>query len=200
MASSKSKTISIDDAIDTIVYDEWIVPDKVRMLVDVSEVIEDSEKYQRSLMLYRGIPQKANAFRTDDPNINIAMSMLSHIKNTGVREERAVQMLISHYERLADECEALGFMLASTKINSFENEPKPYNPDWFKRSELPGIESLPDPVPDLTNMVEYRLKQLLDILDDHPGSFKKIQEKTRTLPIAINQKLKLGQKVVSPGE
>lgn len=190
-AKKKEKEITADDM---IVYDEWIVPDKVRVLIDASEVLEDTEAYQRQLMLYRGIPQRADAFKVDDSNIDTAMNIFSHIKDQETREEKALKLLKDHYERLADQCQAYGFMLASTKTNEFDNEPKPYTKDFFESKSLPGIESIPDPMPDLSNLVEYRLKQLLDLLAEYPGSLSKLQAKARTLPITINQRLGLGRK------
>lgn len=187
------------DKIDTLIHDEWLIKDKVRILIDVSDILSDMEAYQRQLMIARGIPQQPNAFDVNDPNIQIAMKFFENVKDDNQRENMALELLKGHYEDLTKEMQAYGFMLATTKSNSFDEEPKPYDKDWSKDNNLPAIASLPSPMPNLVFPVEYRLKQLLDILYDNPGSFLRLEKRMSTITIRINQRLTLGREAM-PGE
>lgn len=195
----KSKNGSGEAEATTLLYDEWIVPQVLRIRIDMLEILQDMELYQIQLMNTRGIPQQPDGFSVDDPNINIAMDFYSHIKDERKREAMVIEELKSHYSRLASEMQGFGFMLAALKTNELDNEPAEYTPDWATAKLLPGLATLPSPIPDIRYPVEHRLKQILDILQANPGAFAEIQKRFDTIRVTINQRMKLGRDAL-PGE
>lgn len=201
MAKKKTSVKDITDELQNgseYLYDEWIVPNKIRMVIDIENFIQDSELYQRQLMLSRGIPQQPSSFQTNDPNIKIAMDYYKHIKDKKKMESSVVSAVEQHYERLIEKMHALGGMLAATKYSVIEKTPEPYDDD-DEGSFLPGVVNLPEPIPDLDNPVEYRLKQILDVLIEHPEGFRRFQEIFRTARVKIASYNANGGKV-APGE
>lgn len=200
MAAKKKKSVANIPADAWIAIDEWIIPDELRVVVNLNDFMEDKEQYKRELMRCRNIPNRPEAFRADDPNINVAMETYEHIPDMGKREEMAIKALEGHYKRLEDECESWGFMLAALKYNQLDNEPKPYEDEWATRNMLPGLTTFYNPIPDINERLEYRLKQILDLMWANPGSFQKWQSGAKTYIIKIKMAMETGKLQFAPGE
>jgi hypothetical protein len=191
---SKDSEISIKDITDNLqngsgdnyLYDEWLIEDKLRLVIDVNAYMNDIELYQTQLLIARGIPQQPSGFRPDDPNINRVSEYYKNIKDRKKRDDSIIAALESHYQRLIDKMQALGAMLAATKYTIIEDAPKPYD-DEDQDESLPGVMTLPEPIPDLDNPVEYRLKQILDLLIEHPAAFIRLQEIFKSAKVVISQ-------------
>lgn len=202
--ATKDKKMSIADITNNIqngseyLYDEWLIENQLRLVIDINAYMQDIELYKQQLLISRGIPLQPSAFRTDDPNIQRVSEYYRNIKDKKKREDSIIASLEGHYSNLIDKMQALGAMLAATKFSILDNEPKPYE-DEETGSFLPGIMSLPEPTPDLDNPVEYRLKQVLDLLIEHPNAFIKLQEIFKKVKIVVSQYNANGGKA-APGE
>lgn len=130
----------------------------LRILVDFEYVLEDISKYTDRLIMARNLPFDVDNLSPADPMLVTASQLMSW--NTD-----ANQVFIAvkqHYENLLKRAQSDATVLAMTKTNKFEFEPQPYPPE----SESAGDWdiSLPNPVRNLNNPIEKRLKQVYDMI------------------------------------
>ena len=144
------KTI-IDDWVDT---PEGTVPTKIHILFD-KNTREFAEQYTSALHISRNIPFNLSTIPMTDP---LALLISNLFRLTDGAE--AIQKARGYYEQWAYEATKHGWILALLEDNEFINKPEDYGVERKPR----GIPTIPEPKQQLSNPVEYRLKQIFDLL------------------------------------
>ena len=164
------------------IYDEEFEIDghKIRFAFgyNVQEVLT---KYLDRLLFLRQIPMNIDNFNVQtDPVFLIAYDNLAYMmkgKDKSKRTQKAKQIerakeaqkqTIWYYQKALEQAKADASVLtiAAHPDNKFDFEPKPY-PAPSDNLPLPGMEdeqSLPEIVPDISNPLERRVKQIVDLI------------------------------------
>lgn len=167
----------------------------VRFTLDARDFQQTIAMYQTRLNVVRDIKAEEGDFENiqhSDPVFDVAYKNLAGMRDDKRRIEMARRTTIQHYLELAKETYTWACWLALTKGQSFENEPKPYEP--IVEESLDGLgDPLPRPVPDLSNPTEYRLKQLIDLFNLDFQKWLKIQDELKDATTLFEQRVKAGQ-------
>lgn len=141
---------------------EGCVPEKLHILLN-SKFKSIADQYKNALFMARGIPFSQSLITLADPvALTYSKLLVDEIPDDKERAARAITMAMSTYERWADEAEKESWSLAMLTDNVFSNAPLPYPP---QEEGLPGLLPELNPVRNLQNRTERRLKQILDYLD-----------------------------------
>lgn len=169
----------------------------IKVVADLRYLQQDQEDYKIKLLDARGIPQDFNNIPPDDPVIHRVLSLPSvkampektqedrHNKNRAVLTE-----VIMYYTKEARQVDADAIMLALTMENEFTEAPQPYEKQTTGRVR-PGLNDFPPTPRNLANPIEYRLKQLLDILSQSPEAMAQLSETTQYLSADIARRLQM---------
>ena len=140
---------------------------KTRFFAQAPDILEVIDKYHKQLMFARSIPSNLEALAPADPLVKYVFDQL---KLYGVTERDAIvqakQYAQGHYEALWHEAHRDAAILSVIAVNEnqFSNEPREYSQNGS--GSLPGMVELPMPKKNLSNPLECRLKQFMDILED----------------------------------
>jgi hypothetical protein len=135
-------------------------PDKLHLLFN-RDAVEFSTQYRDALYVARGIP-----FSTDNITPADIMSLVvasTAGKKIAMKSEEAVRRAKQIYERWAEQAERDSWTLAILYDNEFDFQPKPFSD--VKPKVAPGLPMLPEPKRDLADPVEFRLKQINDLVN-----------------------------------
>jgi hypothetical protein len=148
----------------TKIVDEWVdapegmFPPRLHILFD-KDTRDFADQYVSALHTSRNIPFNINSIPVTD-RIALLVANVFRIQDGN----EVIRKAVSYYEKWAYEAQKHGWILALLENNEFTNVPTPYEPQRVPR----GITIIPDPVHDLNNQTEYRLKQIMDYLDSDP--------------------------------
>lgn len=130
--------------------------EKVRILADAQSV-EYITQYQDALYVSRGIPFDIDSISIGNP---LALIIANQNKEKAMKGVEALRRAKSWYNSWADEARKEAVILGLLADNEFTKEPTPY----VERKTAPGIQVIPTPTYDINDPVEYRLKQIKDVL------------------------------------
>lgn len=134
---------------------------ELRMVIDAGRVQSDIDKYYNHLMYERNIVFDRDNIVGTDPYLKEVMEKMPAIVDNPAR---VMFMVRKHYEDLSTQAYREAVMLALTFRNEFIEIPEPYEPEFLEEDDLPGFIKLSQPKRDMEDLVEYRLKQLYDVL------------------------------------
>lgn len=145
----------------TAIIDEWVdapegsKPEKLHILFNAN-AREFADQYSSVLHISRQIPFNISAVPMSDPLCLIIARLYNLTEG-----DKARQIAISHYEKWSYDAQRHAWILALLEDNEFVNTPTPY----MNTGKTPrGVIGIPEPAHDLSNTVEYRLKQIMDYL------------------------------------
>ena len=168
----------------TVIYDKTFETPKgsLRLYVDVFDLVDSISNYSEKLMLSRGIPFDLENLSPTDPMLIQASQILSWVDDPA----KVLQLTKSHYERLASRVKTDAAILASTKKNpAYLFEPEPY-PERETTEEWDV--DLPEPVRNLRNPLERRLKQIFDILASSPSVMTEFYATMQTIYVEVERR------------
>lgn len=148
----------------------------LRFTIHRSKIQKRIEKYFSALRKSRGIPFNLEQVSPNWKAYRMAYDRLEYMlaanPNSPALQEQhaqlAAQEAISYYQQLSEDAYREAVMLAmsaESKLDGFE--PEPYSQVDDDDEDLPGLEqtvTFPSVVRDLNDPLEYRLKQILDLL------------------------------------
>lgn len=152
MAQQEERKYLIDEHVET---PEGIMPRQLHIYWG-QETKDYAEQYVTALHVARGVPFNLHAIQISDPLVMILSNQL------GITDgSEAIRQASMYYENWTNEILTHAWMLAFLADNVFTNEPTPYDPP----KAAPGVPIAPAPRYNLSNPVERRLKQALDIMN-----------------------------------
>lgn len=180
--TKKNTQISDEAKFDSKVYDRTFESElgKVRVVVDIFQIQEDMEKYAMALANARNLPPEPTAIAPDDPVVDRMMDTYPDLQNNS---EDLYQACVAYYTNEMQQAQRDAAILAciTHEDNVFNNIPEPYS-DQIRK--LPGLYELP-PARDLTNRIERRYKQALDILVRDPNVYRDFQREFAQISVKI---------------
>jgi len=180
----------------SVIIDEMIgqEPYQLRVYVDLRYFPEDQRDYLAKLLAARGIPRDDNSIAPDDPLIKLVSedptiaSMPEKTPSEKKQKSLAIlETLAGHYEKYREQAMTDAVILAMTTENVLTEPPTPYAEEPPLRRR-PGLITLPAPTRNLQNPVEYRLKQIYDILEKSPGALGDLQRLTSSMAVEIGRR------------
>lgn len=162
-ATAAQEEGSVQEQQGPIIFDETLVSKKgwtLRIILDISRMEQDAERYQDQLMFSRGIPFDLEHVTAID-HLAVYVANKQHwLDGNGV-----IEATRAHYRKLTTEAYREAVMLAITAHpdNVFDQPAKPWPVE--EEQELPGIIVMPKAEKKLENPVEFRLKQIYDRLE-----------------------------------
>lgn len=155
-------------------FSETVETDEGSFIIGARKnVIDIAEMYQHKLMAARGIPIDWDNIAPRDPKLREMEQTMPWLKTMASR----IAYLKQYYAQQNQDAYKSGIMLAvfADTRNQFSIAPEPYANEEYS---LPGLEDgLKNPVLNLNNPLERRLKQLLDFLNRHANELTEPVEK-----------------------
>lgn len=147
----------------SILYRETFETEKgpINVVVDISRVLEDIQNYIDKLKLSRGIPYDLANLAPTDPAVMAVIAAMPWLKDD---PERIYQTARSQYELQVEKIKTDAAILATTRTSPiFMFDPDPY-PEESDSAEDAWDFKLKEPVRNLANPLERRIKQIMDAL------------------------------------
>lgn len=162
-----------EETFNPIVLDEIIETKdgiKLRMVVDITKIRNDSSSYARGLKRARRIPRLETINMFDSK----ASEAIDKLKEVGIEKpdsEQVLEMLREYYENQSTRIEQEDSIMLAMFTHNDNREilniaPKPVEDEVLET--LPGIIELSEPVKNLFDPAERRLKRLWDIISSDP--------------------------------
>lgn len=136
---------------------------ELHILLD-ADFKKNAERYQNALMVSRNIPfDRSTLTIMDWVAIVYSKQLEIQIPDDKARAQRAIQMAAATYDRWEEKAKQEAWTLAMLTKNKFSTPPEPYEDE--SDDDLPGLMPELNPQRDLGNPIEYRLKQILDYIN-----------------------------------
>lgn len=157
----------------------------LRIVIDVSRITNDVQNYTMKLQQARGIPMNLEAISPTDTVVQFIAKNMPWIP-----ADRVMRTAIEHYESLMRDVTSNAGLIAMTLKSDktcWDRIPAEY--DKPKRDEfaIDDDVDIPEPERDLRHPAERRLKQIMDLMIENPGSFIDIQEAINTALILVQR-------------
>lgn len=143
----------------TIIVNEVLEASKgtLVVVVDAKTILDDIQRYKDKLMQARGIPFDIEDLVPTDGIVGVASRQMSWASPSEV-----IKAVRQHYQKLESIAKNDAAVLAITKTSKLSFDPEPY--PVREESAEEWDTDLPDPVRNLSNPVERRYKQVIEVI------------------------------------
>lgn len=187
---AKDKVIDINQPVSASTEPEPIFKEQIGevTLTIFPDFMSVYNHYYRTLLRLRGIPQDPTNITPGDRMIKYFLDQ-PEIRDLpeDQKRETVYNELVIYYESASDATQTDAIVLTMLTKQEFSSEPKPYV--YPERRKIPGMIDSPEIPHNLSNLLERRLKQALDIISVTPGGIQKLGDVVKRWAIDIEMEV-----------